>query len=152
MAGIGDINYKNKIDDIKKLFKNWQYRYLTPYGKITVIKSLALSKLIHLVCVLPSLNKKMINEINQLCYGFLWDNKPDKVSRKASIIPEKQGGLGMKCIQTFWISIQCSWFRRIRDSSAFWIRTLQDDLTKIGENLEQMTFGKPELGNPSLEI
>ena len=58
LAGIGDINYKNKIDDIKKLFKNWQYRYLTPYGKITVIKSLALSKLIHLVCVLPSLNKK----------------------------------------------------------------------------------------------
>ena len=46
----------------------------------------------------------------------------------------------MKCIQTFWISIQCSWFRRIRDSSAFWIKTLQDDLTKIGENLEQMTF------------
>ena len=38
-------NYTDKIEEIKKMLGGWFLRYLTPYGKITVIKSLALSKL-----------------------------------------------------------------------------------------------------------
>ena len=42
-----DDNFENKIKSIEKMLSNWTYRYLTPFGKITVIKTLCLSKLSH---------------------------------------------------------------------------------------------------------
>ena len=36
--------------------KNWKNHYLTPFGKITVIKSLVLSKITHLVIIIPYLS------------------------------------------------------------------------------------------------
>ena len=46
---IVDINYKDKITQVKNLIKIWQRRYLTPLGKITVIKTLILPKITHLL-------------------------------------------------------------------------------------------------------
>ena len=59
-----DQNFYNKIEAIDKLLNSWYYRYLTPYGKITVIKSLALSKLSHLVPIIPSISKPRIYTIS----------------------------------------------------------------------------------------
>ena len=50
-------NFLEKIEEIKKLFNTWFYRTLTPYGKIALIKTLALSKLSHIALVMPSLSK-----------------------------------------------------------------------------------------------
>jgi hypothetical protein len=36
-----NLNYNDKIADIKSLLQQWSKRILTPYGKITVIKTLA---------------------------------------------------------------------------------------------------------------
>ena len=43
-TNITDININNKIKEIKKLAYIWSSRNLTPYGKITIIKSLLISK------------------------------------------------------------------------------------------------------------
>ena len=50
---IMDLNYNSKIEQIQILLKNWQGRSLTPLGKITVIKSLMLSRITHLLLSLP---------------------------------------------------------------------------------------------------
>jgi hypothetical protein len=44
------INFKQKIEKIKKLLNSWIYRDLTYMGKITVIKSLAMPILIQSHC------------------------------------------------------------------------------------------------------
>ena len=41
-----DLNFREKIIDISKILKSWQHRKLTLLGKVTVIKTLALPKLI----------------------------------------------------------------------------------------------------------
>lgn len=69
----------NKRQTVKKLFENWSKRILTPLGKITVIKSLALSKLNYIITSLPNPCKATIKTINQLFYKFLWSDKPDKI-------------------------------------------------------------------------
>ena len=66
-----DTNFKTKIEDIEKLFKSWLFRHLTPLGKVTVVKSMALSKLSHLVLVCPHLEtqnlfKSFYGIINQI--------------------------------------------------------------------------------------
>ena len=38
------MNYLPKNEEMKELFLNWSKRILTPIGKITVIKSLAIIK------------------------------------------------------------------------------------------------------------
>ena len=97
-----DNNFKIKLTEIKKLLGAWFNRFLTPYGKITVIKSLALSKLSHIALVVPSLSKQRIKEIEKIMYDFLWANNPDKVCREDAKIPIKNGGLGMIDVLKFW--------------------------------------------------
>ena len=113
-------NFYGKIEEIKKIFNCWINRTLTVYGKIVIIKSLALSKLSHLALVLPDLNATQIKKIESLLFNFLWDNKPDKVCREHSKLAEKAGGLGVPDIKSFWQALKFSWFRRALSTSAFW--------------------------------
>ena len=42
LTNIAEMNFDNKLSLIKKEISNWSKRQLTPFGKITVIKSLLL--------------------------------------------------------------------------------------------------------------
>ena len=77
-----DLNFKSKILEIKELIKIWNKRYLTPLGKITVIKTFLLAKLNHLFLTLPNPGKAFIGELNDLFHKFIWSNKPDKTIGK----------------------------------------------------------------------
>ena len=78
---IVDLNYREKINEMRKLFLNWSKRILTPLGKTIVIKSLALSKINHLILALPTPSKKIIDEIQKMFYDYLWNKGPDKIKR-----------------------------------------------------------------------
>ena len=58
LKNIVEINYKDKICSIKKLLGSNINRDITPLGRITIIKNLALPKLIHLFSSLPTPPKK----------------------------------------------------------------------------------------------
>jgi hypothetical protein len=45
--------------------KSWQHRKLTLLGKVIVIKTLALPKLIHLLTSLPNLKQSLFIDLNQ---------------------------------------------------------------------------------------
>jgi len=70
-----------KIKEVKGILKSWHHRKLTLLGKITVIKTLALPKLIHL----PNLPQAKINDLNSLFYNFIWNGKSDKIKRSTLI-------------------------------------------------------------------
>ena len=74
------LNYQNAISKAKKIINSWKYRYLTPLGKITVIKTLILSVFTHLFMAIPT-PIGILNEINKLLFNFVWDGKPDKIGR-----------------------------------------------------------------------
>ena len=59
-------NFTTKLAEIEKILGGWFYRFLTPYGKIVVIKTLALSKLSHLALVVPNPTKQMLKQIECL--------------------------------------------------------------------------------------
>ena len=48
------MNYDKKLIEISALLKSWSKRYLTPIGRITVLKTLAIPKLLHLFSALPN--------------------------------------------------------------------------------------------------
>ena len=65
------INYEEKILKIKKLIKLWKRRYLTPLGRITVIKTLLLPILNNLFISLPNPSEQIIKQINDMFFYFL---------------------------------------------------------------------------------
>ena len=75
-------NITPKLQDFKNCLKQWQHRKLTLIGKITVIKTFALPKLIYPLTVLPNIDEVTIKDIIDSMFKFLWDDKPDKIKRK----------------------------------------------------------------------
>ncbi len=47
------ISFENKLNEMKKVLNAWSRGNLTPFGRITVIKSLVISKITHLLRNLP---------------------------------------------------------------------------------------------------
>ena len=125
-------NFEIKIEEIEKLLSHWSYRYLTPFGKVTIIKSLALSKLSHVALVIPNPTKQMFKRIENIFYKFLWgNNKSEKVNREDTKLPEKFGGLGLPDIEQFWLAFKFSWLRRILTTESFWPSILLSQVSKI---------------------
>ena len=72
-------NFLENLDNIKKLLNVWHSRGLSLYGKVTVIKSLVVPKVVY-VSSLMSIPKEIIAELNRLLFKFLW-NGTDQVTR-----------------------------------------------------------------------
>jgi exonuclease III/hemoglobin-like flavoprotein len=120
LKDIWDIN-KNEIKlKINKLLNIWNKRNLTPYGKVTVIKSLAISKYIHLFMSLPNPPKEFIKELESDFFKFLWNKGPDRIKRIDAYKNIKNGGLGMLKIEEFIEGLKISWFRRYLKSKHTW--------------------------------
>ena len=91
----------------------WSKQILTPIGKITIIKSLIISKLNHLFLTIPSPKENIINQLVSKIYSFIWDNKPDKVKRQVLSQNCDMGGLKMLNIKMYIKGLKLSWIRRI---------------------------------------
>ena len=131
-----NINYREKADKIKNILSNWKYRRLTLLGKIQVIKSLAASQLTYILAPLAT-NYKIIKEINNLFYSFLWDNKGDKIKRSVMINDYKNEGLKMVDIASFTKSLKTAWIKKYLDDSnrGKWKDFFELELRKYGGKL-----------------
>ena len=86
---------------MEKIISKWSKRKLTLPGKITVIKSLALSKFVHLFLALPNPPGALVKRLNKLFFSFLWNKGPDRIKRKFIIKDLEKGGLRMIQIDAF---------------------------------------------------
>ena len=82
------LNFGEKIFNLEKTLNTWQRRNLTLYGKINIVKTLGISKLIYSASVLP-VPDHYIQEIIELIFNFIWAGKPPKIKRN-TIIGEKK--------------------------------------------------------------
>ena len=62
---IVDINYNTKIIEIEKEMKQWAKRILTPLGRLSVLRTLLISKLNHLIISLPNPSADKITKWNK---------------------------------------------------------------------------------------
>ena len=102
-------NYQKASIKIKENIKSWNKRYLTPLGKITVIKTFLISQLNHICLALPNPPTELMKEINTLLFKFLWDNKPHKLKRNHVTLATSKGGLNMINIEQFIESLKITY-------------------------------------------
>ena len=120
LKNISDINILQKMNSMIFELNQWRKRDLTPFGKVTVIKTLVISKIVHILISLPSPSPKILNELNKLFYDFLWDGKPDKIKRSVSKTKINKGGIGMIDVHIFDKALKLTWVRRYFNSHASW--------------------------------
>ena len=116
---IQQINYSEKIKQIKSSIKMWKRRYLTPLGKITVIKTLLVPTLNHLFISIPNPNDQTIQELNNIFLEFLWEG-PAKINYNVIIKQYCDGGLKMINLKSFMNSMKLTWLRRMVTSNSSW--------------------------------
>ena len=110
---IRKFNYENKIEDIEKLLRIWSKRSLTPYGKITVLKTLAISKLTYLFINLPDPDRNFLQQLEKMFFKFLWDGKPNKINKNCMYLGKQSGGFDMINVQNYLSCLKIGWFKKI---------------------------------------
>lgn len=88
--------HKLNIDKAVKIFKTslqaWAHRKLTFRGKITILNTNALGKVLHILALI-FVPKEIFEELNRLASNFLWNSKISKISFDNVIQPLENGGL-----------------------------------------------------------
>jgi len=108
-------NIEQKLIKMKNLLNLWYPRNLTLYGRITILKFLAISKLVYNTSVL-TFPTKFTAMVNQAIKQFAWKKKA-KIKYRTIIGPKEQGGLDMPDFQIINEALKAVWVRRLSDSN-----------------------------------
>ena len=98
---------------------SWKHRDLTIFGKILIIKTLALSIITH-VAISLRVSPEIIKDMNKLFYCFIW-GKRDRMRRNILRLPLDSGGTNMVHIESFFSSLKAAWLPKILNSESSWI-------------------------------
>ena len=121
----------DKLGSLKKTLNMWSQKDLSIFGRINIIKTLALSKpvLIYSVMNTPDFSK----EVNKITFDFIWNHKPAKIKKTTLIKQKTAGGLDMKDFSLFDKALKLNWVKRLcSDSDAPWQYIPKSLLADVG--------------------
>jgi len=108
-------NQHNFIHKLQKLQTNldlWRARDLTPFGRVLIIKSLALSQLVYSASNL-NVPQEITPIIKAKLFTFLWKNKNDKIKREGLYQDRDKGGIRMIDVETMIKVLRLAWIPRL---------------------------------------
>ena len=85
-------NFLEKLGPLKKTLSIWSRRDISINGKINIVKTLALSKLVF-ICSVMETPKNFAKEVNNIVFDFIWKQKPPKIKKTTLIKKKLDGGL-----------------------------------------------------------
>ena len=113
------LNWTLKIEAMQKLIDCWRTRYLTLQGKILIIKSIVLPKIIFSASLL-STPDGVIKDINKILYKFIW-GKTERLQRDVLINEYEEGGLCMIDVESHFKALKATWIERIhKETNDIW--------------------------------
>ena len=95
-----DRNINKHMNKIRTEIESWKKRNLTPFGKVTLIKAIFISRIVHILAALPNPSEETVLTL-QLIFNFLWNEKQNKIRKDIAYRPLDKGGLGMLDVKKF---------------------------------------------------
>ena len=124
------LNFESIEKSLKQLVKGWSWRGLTLIGKVQIIKSFALPKVLYRLTLISS-NKEFIKKINTL-FSFVWKGK-DNVKRAVLINQIEKGGLKMPDLNSMIFAQRIMCIKKyLTPNAASWKYFLDFHLRKVG--------------------
>ena len=125
------LNFESIEKSLRNLLKGWGWRGLTLIGKVQIIKSFTLPKILYRLTLMSS-KKEFIKKINSLLFSFVWKGK-DKVKRTAFINPIEKGGLKMPDLNSMIGTQRLMCIKRyLNPDTASWKYFLDFYLSQVG--------------------
>lgn len=110
-----------QIQNLDRIFENfktilciWRSRSLTAFGKIQVIRSLALPKLLY-VCSKIYVPTTFVKKVKTELLRFFWNGKKAKVKYRTIIGEYDQGGLKLPDFESLIITQRIKWAQKFLD-------------------------------------
>lgn len=129
-----EMNWYQKLINLEKLLETWKKRDLTIFGKVSIIKSLAIPKILY-SAVNTAIPDNFTNKINKILYGFIW-NKTERIKRNTLIGDVDMGGVGMIDIDTHFSALQTTYVKRILYSdSGSWTHLSKEYIHTFGKHI-----------------
>ena len=122
LSTITELNLDNKILEMEKLLTIWRGRDLTLIGKITIIKTLMISKIIHILLSLPRPCEESFERIEIFFHNFLWQDKPPKFRSTLENLTAN-GCLQFPDIRKIDTIMKSSWIKRLYRTNVGWAAT-----------------------------
>ena len=136
LTNMAEYNYAVRIRKLKNLLNPWVKRGITPFGRLHLIKSMALSQLVYLMSVLEKPCRRMLKELETIMFNFIWNGKRDRIKRSTMKNLRSAGGLQVPDPSTQADSLKVTWIKRFMngDNHAKWKRLLETKFL-VGRNL-----------------
>ena len=101
-------NFDEKISEIESLLNNFSYRNITVYGRVQIVKALALSKVTHLVQIIPSPPMPQTTNYNVYLTNLSGEDLAKKIVIKQELYeqPPARGGLRIPNMVNYWNSLK----------------------------------------------
>ena len=106
-------NYCHAITNIHGILKLWGMKNLSTEGKIEG-KTLAISKLVYLA-LLTVIPNHITEEVAKIQKSFIWHDSSPKIKHETLRMEFKAGGLKSVDIRFKFVSLQCSWVKKLYD-------------------------------------
>ena len=117
-------NVEPIVKSIVSTINMWGQRDLSIKGRITVSKSLLISKLIYIMPTVM-LSSEHLHQIRTLIMKFIWRGRPPKV--KAAVICQgiTRGGLNAINVEILYRSLRICWIKKVLRHEVAWVKLLQ---------------------------
>ena len=125
-------NLEAILKSIKNTINMWKRRGLTLLGRIQLVKSFIISKVLRKTSLI-TVTDDLIKEVNSLMYRFVWKGN-DKIKRNALINDIEDGELKMLDIQSMILAQRVMVLKRFtnKDNNSSWKITLNYFLFQVG--------------------
>jgi len=105
------VNFEKNLLALEKCINIWSSRDLTLYGKINIVKNLALSEITFIASVL-SAPSVFVDRVSKLLSSFIWNHKPPKIKHSTMIGKIKNGGVNMLDFKIINKSLKAGWVKK----------------------------------------
>ena len=142
---ITDTNINLKIASMKKLIQSWSCRNISPIGRVTIFKSLIMSKIIHILQSLPSPTKEHFKELEKIAINFIWHKKRHQVNKEVLCRSPEKGGLGMFNLAEFDFSLKIAWLYKLQNEPEWLEYAIYEKVDRLiwtGENYHKLVLSK----------
>ncbi|KAL9963192.1 hypothetical protein ACROYT_G032369 [Oculina patagonica] len=131
-------NFDSVLKSTNDLLNMWKWRGLTLLGKIQIVKSFIIPKVLSKASLI-TVTEDFIKEINSLIYRFIWKGN-DKIKRAALINDIENGGLKMLDMQSMIFAQRVMILKRFadKDNDSSWKITLNYFLSKAASQSDEL--------------
>ena len=105
-------NFSNRLQGIEKLFNLYQKQHFSIIGKITMIVSLAILKLVYPLSVLPKPPHKVLYQLENMFRKFIWQSSRSQIAVTELQKDISEGGLRLTNLGFLNKAIKLSWIKR----------------------------------------